>query len=93
MMKLKYVIIFCVLIVSTLSAQIAQAQSTTGDRFRVDSIDIEGNERVTDGTVLAYLPLQVGDEISLTTLDQAISALFATDLFRMCRFPVMRTRL
>ena len=82
MMKLKYVIIFCVLIVSTLSAQIAQAQSTTGDRFRVDSIDIEGNERVTDGTVLAYLPLQVGDEISLTTLDQAISALFATDLFQ-----------
>ena len=50
-------------------------------RFRVDYIEIEGNERVTDGTVLAYLPVKIGDQIGLTSLDQAITALFATNLF------------
>ena len=81
MMKLKYIVVFCFLIVSTLTAGVSLAQSSSGERFRVDAIDIVGNERVTDGTVLAYLPLQIGDEIGLATLDQAISALFATDLF------------
>ena len=82
MMKLKYVIVFCFLMVSTLTAGLSVAQSTTGERFRVDAIEITGNERVTDGTVLAYLPLQIGDDINLATLDQAIAALFATDLFK-----------
>ena len=81
MMKLKYVIGMFVLLVSLLASSLSLAQTKTDDRFRVDSIEIEGNERVTDGTVLAYLPVQVGNEITLTTLDQAISALFATNLF------------
>ena len=81
MIKLKYVIGVFVLFVSLLASSFALAQTKTGERFRVDSIEIEGNERVTDGTVLAYLPVQVGNEITLTTLDQAITALFATNLF------------
>ena len=35
------------------------AQSNMEERFRVESIEIKGNERVTDGTVLAYLTVQV----------------------------------
>ena len=80
-MKLKNVIGVCILFVSVLASSLALAQTQTDDRFRVDSIEIEGNERVTDGTVLAYLPVEVGNEITLTTLDQAITALFATNLF------------
>ena len=81
MMKLNSVIICCVLIVSILTAGPSLAQSTATDQFRVDAIEIEGNERVTDGTILAYLPVQVGDDITLTSLDQAIAALFGTKLF------------
>ena len=45
----------------------------------MDSIEIEGNERVTDGTVLAYLPVK--SAMRLLHVDQAITALFATNLF------------
>ena len=81
MMKLNSVIICCVLIVSILTAGPSLAQSSATDQFRVDAIEIEGNKRVTDGTILAYLPVQVGDDITLTSLDQAIAALFGTKLF------------
>ena len=35
------------------------------ERFEVESITINGNERVTDATILAYLPLKAGDNIIL----------------------------
>ena len=81
MLKLKNVIIVCGLFVGMLATSAAMAQANSDARFRVDYIEIEGNERVTDGTVLAYLPVKIGDQIGLTSLDQAITALFATNLF------------
>ncbi len=81
MMKFKNVIGMCFLFVSVLISSMTLAQMNTEDRFRLESIEIQGNERVTDGTVLAYLPAQVGDEITLATLDRFISILFATNLF------------
>ena len=67
MTKFRNVIGMCFLFVSVLTSSMALAQMNTEDRFRLDSIEIQGNERVTDGTVLAYLPVQVGDEITLAT--------------------------
>lgn len=81
MMKLKSVFGMCLLLVSLLAPSLAIAQTNTEERFRVDSIEIKGNERVTDGTVLAYLSVQVGDDITLAMLEQSITALFATNLF------------
>ena len=81
MMKFKNVIGMCFLFVSVLTSSMTLAQMNTEDRFRLESIEIRGNERVTDGTVLAYLPAQVSDEITLATLDRFISILFATNLF------------
>ena len=81
MIKFKNMISMCFLFVSVLTSSMTLAQMNTEDRFRLESIEIQGNERVTDGTVLAYLPVQVGDEISLATLDRFISILFATNLF------------
>ena len=81
MMILKNVIGMCFLFVSLLTSSLTLAQTNTEKRFRLESIEIQGNERVTDGTVLAYLPAQVGDEITLATLDRFISTLFATSLF------------
>ena len=81
MMKLKNVIGMCFLFVSVLTSSLTLAQANTEKPFRLESIEIKGNERVTDGTVLAYLPAQVGDEVTLVTLDRFISTLFATNLF------------
>ena len=81
MMKFKKVIGMCFLFVSVFTSSMPLAQMNTEDRFRLESIEIRGNERVTDGTVLAYLPAQVSDEITLATLDRFISILFATNLF------------
>ena len=80
-MKLKNLTIICFLLVNMLTASMTLAQSNMEERFRVESIEIKGNERVTDGTVLAYLTVQVGDDITLATLNQSITALFATNLF------------
>ena len=67
MMKFKKVIGMCFLFVSVFTSSMPLAQMNTEDRFRLESIEIQGNERVTDGTVLAYLPAQVSDEITLAT--------------------------
>ncbi len=68
----------CVMLLA--SAFGARAQ-TADERFTVEQITIQGNERVTDATIMTYLPVKTGDEITLQTLDQAIGSLFATNLF------------
>lgn len=65
--------------IGTISMSLAQTTDTQS--FTVSTITIEGNERVADGTILAYLPIQIGDETTLITLNQAVSSLFATSLF------------
>jgi outer membrane protein insertion porin family len=47
----------------------------------VQRIVIQGNERIENETILAYLPIQVGDTVSADQLDAAVKALFRTDLF------------
>ena len=90
MMKFKNVIGMCYLFVSVLTSSMTLAQMNTEDRFRLESIEIQGNERVTDGTVLAYLPAQVGDEITLATLDRFISIYLQPIFSAMFLFPVMK---
>ena len=59
----------------------AQAQDTT-EQVRISAIKVEGNRRVADGTVLSYLPVQVGDVASQSGLNQSLEQLFATNLFK-----------
>jgi outer membrane protein insertion porin family len=47
----------------------------------VQRIVIQGNERIENETILAYLPIQVGDTVGAEQIDAAIKALFNTDLF------------
>ena len=48
---------------------------------KVSSISVDGNQRVSEGTIRSYLPLEIGDDISTAALDSAIDRLFATSLF------------
>ena len=47
----------------------------------VQRIVVQGNERIETETILAYLPIQVGDTVSAAQIDNAIKTLFRTDLF------------
>ena len=49
---------------------------------RITEIKIEGNRRVSDGTVQAYLPIRVGDLTSPNALSNALERLYATNLFQ-----------
>lgn len=47
----------------------------------VQRITVNGNERIETGTVISYLPIQVGETVDAAKLDEAIKTLFRTDLF------------
>lgn len=51
------------------------------DTFRVQNIEVEGLQRLEEGTVLTYLPLSVGDILDAERSQQAIRALYDTELF------------
>ncbi len=49
--------------------------------FKVSDILIEGNTRVESSTVLAAVSLNVGDQISMDDIDQALHDIFALGYF------------
>src|SRR5690349_19434107 len=48
---------------------------------QVQRIIVKGNERIEASTVVSYLPIQPGDMIDSSRIDQGLKALFRTDLF------------
>src|SRR5215467_13839620 len=60
----------------------ATAQATGDADFTVGDIRVEGLQRVSEGTVYNYLPVNIGDHLSLTRVREAIRALYATGFFR-----------
>ena len=58
-----------------------QAQATTA-QVRISGIKVTGNRRVAEGTVLSYLPVQIGDVVSQGGLSQSLERLYATNLFK-----------
>ena len=58
-----------------------QAQSTS-EKVRISDIKVTGNRRVAEGTVLSYLPVQIGDVVTQGGLSQSLERLFATNLFK-----------
>jgi outer membrane protein insertion porin family len=62
----------------------ARSQVVQGDdaRFTVGDIRLEGLQRVSEGTVFNYLPVNIGDELTPTRLREALKSLYATGFFR-----------
>jgi outer membrane protein insertion porin family len=52
------------------------------DDFLVGEIRIEGLQRITEGTVYNYLPINIGDQLDARRIQEAIRALFATGFFQ-----------
>lgn len=58
------------------------SQSFSSDTFIVKGIRVNGLQRVSTGTVLNYMPVQVGEEISSSSTAQIIRALYETGFFQ-----------
>jgi outer membrane protein insertion porin family len=65
-------------------AQAPLAQTTTANEadFAVGDIRIEGLQRVSEGTVYNYLPVNIGDHLTPQRVREAIRALYVTGFFR-----------
>lgn len=75
------------LLANTLGAEKLRAQAdgpmtATGSRFVVGEIRIEGLQRIAQGTVFNYLPVNIGDELDSRRLAEAIRSLYNTGFFR-----------
>jgi len=61
---------------------LALAQAANDADFTVGDIRVEGLQRVSEGTVYNYLPVNIGDHLNGTRVREAIRALYATGFFR-----------
>ena len=76
-MRLKFVAALSAL----LAVPAVLAQSESGE-FTVGDIRVEGLQRITEGTVFNYLPVNIGDRLDSRRIDEALRALYATGFFR-----------
>ncbi len=60
---------------------LAQTAAAPAD-FTVGDIRVEGLQRVSEGTVYNYLPVNIGDHLTAARVREAIRALYATGFFR-----------
>src|SRR6202042_894315 len=68
----------CALAVS----QTALAQAANDSDFTVGDIRVEGLQRVSEGTVYNYLPVNIGDHLTPQRVREAVRALYTTGFFR-----------
>jgi outer membrane protein insertion porin family len=58
------------------------AQETTTGGFVVVDIRVEGLQRIAEGTVYNYLPVNIGDTLDSRRIAEAVHALYQTKFFR-----------
>ena len=51
------------------------------DQFVVRDMRVDGLQRISEGTVFNYLPINIGDTIDHIRVGEAIRALYGQDLF------------
>src|SRR6266478_100583 len=79
-MKPRVVLAAVVLVVRSALA-LAQTTASAAD-FTVSNIEVDGLQRVSQGTVYNYLPVNIGDHLTGQRLREAIRALYQTGFFR-----------
>src|SRR5258706_2279917 len=60
----------------------APVQQAADSEFKVGDIKVEGLQRISEGTVFNYLPVNIGDKLTPQRLREALRALYATGFFR-----------
>jgi outer membrane protein insertion porin family len=75
----------CALALGLLLAGAATAQQATPE-FVIRDIRVEGLQRIAEGTVFNYLPLNIGDRLTPQRTQEALRAVYATEFFRDVEF-------
>lgn len=70
------------ILLSALFVLFAVARVQAVEPFTVEDIRVDGLQRITEGTVLNYLPVKEGDTLTTRSAQDAIRALFGTGFFR-----------
>jgi len=70
------------LVLATLLFLLAPAIAYADEPFIVKKIQIEGLQRISDGTLYDYLPVNIGDKLDDARVQEAIRALYKTGFFR-----------
>ncbi len=73
---------FASLCVASAIVLAAPLRAQEGPAFTVGDIRVEGLQRVTEGTVYNYLPINIGDTLSPQRIREAVRALYDTGFFR-----------
>ena len=71
-------VILATLLLLVLTIPAARADES----FVVKKIEVVGLQRISEGTVFDYLPINIGDQIDATRIQDAIRALYKTGFFR-----------
>jgi outer membrane protein insertion porin family len=79
--RLEFRLALLVALVSQPICTIVRAQ-TAQETFVVGDIRIEGLQRISEGTVFNYLPVNIGDHLDGARIGEAMRALYATGFFR-----------
>ncbi len=69
-------------VLAALYALPSLAQSPAAGPFTVGDIRVEGLQRISEGTVFNYLPVNIGDRLDGQRVGEAMRALYATGFFR-----------
>jgi outer membrane protein insertion porin family len=82
-MKPRVILLASVALAVHSAIALAQAQIQSSDSsFTVGDIKVEGLERISEGTVFNYLPVNIGDHLTPQRVREAIRALYQTGFFR-----------
>jgi outer membrane protein insertion porin family len=82
-MKSRVVLLAAVALAVHSAIALAQSQVESADSsFTVSDIKVEGLQRISEGTVFNYLPVNIGDHLTPQRVREAIRALYATGFFR-----------
>jgi outer membrane protein insertion porin family len=60
----------------------AHAQEPPPANFTVEDIQVQGLQRVSEGTLLHYVPVNIGDELNSMKIREVIKAIFGSSFFR-----------
>ncbi len=83
-MKPRVVLLAAVALAVHSALALAQSRrcESSDSSFTVGDIKVEGLQRISEGTVFNYLPVNIGDHLTPQRVREAIRALYATGFFR-----------
>lgn len=69
-------------VLATLTFLVLSAIAHADESFTVKKIEIDGLQRISEGTLYDYLPVNIGDTLDAARIQDAVRALYKTGFFR-----------